>query len=360
MAAIMITRLDRYLLVAILRGVGLVVAVLLTLGGSFLFMEQQDDIGVGQYTTGDALLFVLLNLPQQVWELLPISALIGALLGLGTLARGSELNVMRASGLSIWRIARGVSIAGLALVAAGFFFSEIVAPPAAQVARQLKTFAKFQNVNFGGSQEAWARDGNLVITIERQLGKSQFGGMMVFELNDDHSLRAIGRAITARADASGRWLLEPYVESRFDTDRVHSAQTANRQIDSKIGAEFLGIAAAEPTQLPTATLWRVISHLETNGLDAHESRYVMWSRIARIVAAFFAVMLAFPFVFGSLRSSGTGSWVATGLGLGLLFFMMQNLLESSVRVFGSDPLLFAWIPTALMAIVGFTLIARVR
>ena len=66
MAAIMITRLDRYLLVAILRGVGLVAAVLLTLGGSFLFMEQQDDIGVGQYTTGDALLFVLLNLPQQV------------------------------------------------------------------------------------------------------------------------------------------------------------------------------------------------------------------------------------------------------------------------------------------------------
>ena len=56
-------------------------AVLLTLGGLFLFISQQGDIGTGDYGTADAFLYTLLNLPQQAFELLPIGALIGALMG---------------------------------------------------------------------------------------------------------------------------------------------------------------------------------------------------------------------------------------------------------------------------------------
>ena len=90
--------LDRYVLRSVLVGVGMVVFVLLSLGGLFLLIGQQDDIGIGRYTALAALQFVVLNLPQQAWELLPISALIGALIGLGNLARGSELIVMQRRG----------------------------------------------------------------------------------------------------------------------------------------------------------------------------------------------------------------------------------------------------------------------
>ena len=57
--------LDRYLIRAILGSVLMVMAVLLVLGGLFLFIGQQDDIGVGGYTAAQAFIFVLLNLPQQ-------------------------------------------------------------------------------------------------------------------------------------------------------------------------------------------------------------------------------------------------------------------------------------------------------
>ena len=93
--------LDRYLIRAVLGGVLVVMAVLLTLGALFLFANQQDDIGIGSFTALDAFGFVLLNVPQQVYELMPIAVLIGSLLGLGALARGSELTVMRACGK--WR-----------------------------------------------------------------------------------------------------------------------------------------------------------------------------------------------------------------------------------------------------------------
>ncbi|HEX6639374.1 MAG TPA: LptF/LptG family permease, partial [Steroidobacteraceae bacterium] len=109
--------LDRYLIRAVLGGVFVVMAVLITLGALFLFSGQQDDIGVGTYTAVDAFWFVLLNVPQQIYELMPIGVLIGALIGLGSLAKGSELTVMRAAGISVWRIAGSVLMAGVLLTA---------------------------------------------------------------------------------------------------------------------------------------------------------------------------------------------------------------------------------------------------
>ena len=65
--------LDRYVIRAVLGGVFVVLAVLVALSALFLFANQQDDIGIGTYTALDAFWFVLLNLPQQVYELMPIA-----------------------------------------------------------------------------------------------------------------------------------------------------------------------------------------------------------------------------------------------------------------------------------------------
>jgi lipopolysaccharide export system permease protein len=352
--------LDRYILRSVLAGVGMVVLVLLSLGGLFLLIGQQDDIGVGRYTAVSALQFVVLNLPQQAWELLPISALIGALIGLGNLARGSELIVMRTSGLSIWRVARPVVAAGLILALLGALIGEAIAPTLEQYARQQKAFAKFNDVSVAASGDAWVRDGNLLVNVERQTGESQFGGMMVYEIAADGRLLAMGRAVSARAGSNGSWSLEQYAETRFDAARITSSRAPRRELSSNVTAEFLGIAASSPSQLPARALWSMVSHLEANGLDSREPRFAFWSRISRTLAPIFAVLLALPFVFGSLRSSGAGARVALGLILGIAFFLLQRMLESGAMVFEGNPALFAWLPTLLMAAAALLLIRRTR
>ncbi len=354
------TMLDRYLLRTIGGSVLMVMAVFLTLGGLFLFIGQQDDIGVGTYGAIDALVFVLLNLPQQAWELLPISALIGTLVGLGGLARGSEITVMRASGLSVWRIARAAVFAGVLLAAAGALLGEVLAPPMQQLARQQKAFGKFENVSFAGRGGAWVRDGNLLVNVERQSGDAEFGGMMVFELDAGYRLRAIGRAASATADPAGGWRLSRYQESRFVDDRVTVRRDASHSLDSNVSAEFVGIASTSPSQLPSATLYRLIRHLQANDLDTEAPLFAFWSRIARTVAVLFGVLVAVPFVFGSLRSSGGGARTTVGLLIGIAFFLLQRMLESGAVVFDLDPVLLAWIPTGLLAAVALTLLARTR
>src|SRR5450631_4704995 len=134
--------LDRYLYRTVLVYACMALAVLITLGGLFLFISQQSDIGVGDYRAADALVFTFLNLPEQAFELLPIGAMIGALMGLGHLASGSELVVTRASGVSVWRIAWPVGLAGLTLSVIMFGIGEYAAPSMAQFAKREKTVLK--------------------------------------------------------------------------------------------------------------------------------------------------------------------------------------------------------------------------
>jgi lipopolysaccharide export system permease protein len=101
-------------------------------------------------------------------------------------------------------------------------------------------------------------------------------------------------------------------------------------------------------------------HLRENGLDATSQEFAFWSRIARTTAILFAALLAVPFVFGSLRSAGSGARTLIGVLIGMVFFLLQRMLESGAIVFDASPVVLAWFPTALLAAAALGLIARTR
>ena len=352
--------LDRYIVRAILSSVLLVMLVVLVLGALFVFIDQQDDIGTGHYTALGAFWYTLLNMPQLAYELLPITALIGSLLGLGSLARGSELTVVRASGVSIVRLAGIALLAGLLLIVVELLLGEVLAPPLQQAAREQKAFSKLSNVSFGGGGGAWVRDGDLILNVAGQYSQRQFGSMQIFELSPQHRLIALGHATRATAGSRGKWLLSDYTESRFADDAVTTRPPGQRLLASKLTAGFLGLAVEDPKQLTSRALWRLIRYYRSNALDTREYLFAFWSRIARTLAIAFAVLLAIPFVLGSLRSAGAGTRMMLGLILGIGFFLLQRLIESGTIVFDLNPVVLAWLPTALLATVTVGLLARAR
>lgn len=352
--------LDRYLVRTILSTVLLVMIVFLVLGGLWVLIDQQDEIGIGHYTVWGALWYTLLNLPQQAYELLPITVLIGALLGLGGLARGSELTVVRATGVSVARIAGTTLLAAGLLIGVELILGEFLGPPLQQVAREQKAFSKLSNVGFGTGSGAWVRDGNLIFNVAGQSGERQFGGMQIFELSPQHQLVAVGHARRATAGTNRKWLLTDYAESRFSDDTVSAAPPAERIIESNVTAGFLGLAVQDPDQLTIGALWRLIRYYRSNALDAREYVFAFWSRIARTVAVAFCALLAIPFALGPLRSTGSGTRMLLGMALGIAFFLLQRLIESSTVVFALNPVVLAWLPTALLAAVSVGLLARTR
>ena len=354
------TILDRYFAKTVLLHTLMVMAVLLALMTLVTFIGQQDDIGQGNYDVKGAFFVTLLQLPQQTYQLLPIGALIGAIIGLGGLARDSELTVVRAAGISVWRIAVSAGIAGLVVAALLWVIGEYFAPPAAQYARQYKIFSRYSQIEFAGSRSAWLREGPYFINVRRQAAENLFGGVFIYELDDDRRLTLVARAETATQDETGHWVLSNYAETRLGRDRV-TARTLGRLVtNQKFNAEFLGAAATEPGSLPLADLYAYKAHLKSNELDSTVWEIAFWSRISRLVAAVVVCIFAVPFAFGPLRSAGAGARTVIGIMVGVLFVLLTQTLENSGQVYGLDPLLVAWGPTALLLMVALVAIWRVR
>jgi len=351
--------IDRYIVRAVLGATGLVMAVFLVIAVLFTFIGEQGDVGQGHYTGLSALWFSLLSLPQEAWELLPIGALIGSLLGLGQLARGSELIVLRASGVSVARIAGSALIAGLLLLAGETVLGELFASQLERTAYAQKAFERFSDASFGGGA-AWVRDGNTIVNVERSSNGGRFGGMLLFKLSPEHRLLAIAHAARATPSAKGRWLLSGYTESRFASDRVLGGSSGEHTLVSNLTEGFLALAAAPLRDLTARALWTLIEYDRANALDPSAYLFAFWSRIARTIAIAFAVLLGIPFVLGVLRTAAAGSRMLVGLLLGLGFFLLQRLIESGTVVFDLNPIVLAWMPTALLAAVTLVLLARAR
>ena len=139
-----------------------------------------------------------------------------------------------------------------------------------------------------------------------------------------------------------------------------AARTVDRLVtDARFNADFFGIAVAQPGSLPLADLYAYKQHLEKNQLDASMWDIAFWSRISRLVAAVVVCVFAVPFAFGPLRAAGAGARTVVGIMAGVLFVLLTQTLENSGQVYGLNPLLVAWGPTALLTVVSLLAIWRV-
>ena len=351
--------LTAYLMRAILSSTLLVLGVLLALAGLFEFIGQLDDIQ-GNYTVPMALIYALLRLPQLSFEMLPIAALIGSLLGLGGLANSSELVVMRTAGISVSRLAGMVAVSGLALTIGTALVGEFISPPTDYFARTMRNDARFEkdDVDFGNA--AWVKDGPVILHLERINSEFEFGGVYLFRFNEDHSLQSIARAENSGIDDTDQWVLENVRETRFVGDGVRAMQASVALESFDLNSELLGITLVKPVSLSARGLMSYINYLKRNELTARRYETELWSRIARTATVLIMPVLALGFVFGSLRSSGYGGRLMLGVLIGLGYFLASEMLANSGQVFNLNPAIVSWMPSAALLLIALFALSRVR
>jgi len=350
--------LNRYLFNAIIGTTALVILVLLSLGAFIEFVGQLDDLGEGNYDLWKAIQYVALKLPHHAMGLLPVSVLLGSLLGLGSLAAGSELIVMRAAGISPMRMARSVAVTGVIIAVVGGGIAEFVAPQMDLYARQLRAVAKSGEADITGSS-AWLRDGNLIFNVRPSIDGTDYGGVYIFRVDKGVFLSGIGRGDSVQSDADDEWALSNYKESEFVAGGVTIRTEVAQERVAKL-TDLLSITAVRASSLTGQELWAYIKYLKANGLDADTYEIALWTRLATMVGVAVMCVLALPFVFGSLRSTGAGARMIIGILIGLGYFLLNRTFEDSSAVFDLNPVLVAWIPTALLIIGTVVGLRRLR
>lgn len=351
--------LSKYLMRVILTSTLLVLLVLLALAVLFEFIGQVDDVQ-GDFGILQALLFAVLRLPQLSFEMMPVAALIGSLLGLGVLANNSELVVMRTAGVSVVRLAGMVALSGVTLMIATALIGEFIGPPLDYFARNMRDEARHGNQGRDFGNAAWVKDGPIMLHLERVNTDFNFGSVYLFRFNEDNTLRSIARAENSAIDENDKWILENFRETRFLDDGVQVVSSALAIESLHVDSDVLGISLVKPISLSARGLMTYINYLKTNDLKAIRYEMELWSRVATTATVAIMPVLALAFVFGSLRSSGAGGRLMIGVMIGLGYFLASETLSSSGQVFDLDPALVTSLPTIVLLMITVFALSRVH
>jgi lipopolysaccharide export system permease protein len=348
----------RYLFRSIIGMVLLVLSVLLGLAAFIEFVTQLDDIGSGSYGVFQAFIYTLLKLPNLASQMLPMAVLLGALLGLGDLANHGELIILRAAGVSMLRLARSVMWTGLALSLFALILGEYVGPPLDNYARQFRAEAKHAGEAVTTGRSAWIRDGDTFLNISRLTDDFRLGGVYLYRMDSDGQLASIGRADSAGIDDANQWVLSNFEESVFVGSGVKTNRVRRSTQPNNLSADLIGLTVVRPDSLTGTELFRYVQYLKRNDLDTRRFEVAFWGRFAAAAAVAPMCVLALPFVFGRMRSSGSGARMVVGLIVGLAYFLVSRGLADGGQVYELNPLLIAWFPT--IALVAVTMIALLR
>lgn len=343
----------------ILASTALVLVVLLALAGLFEFIAELDDTR-GDYQTPRVIIYTALRLPQLAFEMLPVAALIGSLLGLGTLAANSEIIVMRSAGLSIRKMSTMVAGTGFVLLVITGLLGEFIGPPLDYFARNMRSEARYQQDDERLGNATWVRDGPVILHLERVSSEFEFGTLYMFLLDEQNGLASIARAENSGIDQDDRWILEGLRETRFEDQGVQVFESSLAIEAFNINAEVLGISLVKPQSLSGRGLMSYVAYLKRNNLDARRYETELWYRISRTATVLVMPVLALAFVFGSLRTGGAGARLMIGVIIGLSYYLASEMLANSGQVFNFDPAVIAWLPSAMLVIVTVVALNRIR
>ncbi len=349
---------ERYIGRTLFSHVLVVLLVLLALYFFSTLMGEMGNVGKGSYSTVDALSYSLMLLPRQAYELFPLVALVGTILGIGSLASSNELTVLRAAGVSIKRLAWAVMKNGFLLIALVVVMGETLAPQLEKQAHAERLASLAKSVSINANDGLWARDGKDFININRLIPGGRASGISRYRF-EAGQLVAIDYAPQGQYEAEG-WLVGPVLSTQFSDNRVSSSEVAEAHWPSTLTPEVVNVATMPPENLALWELFEYVGYLRENNLATGRYETAMWVRLFTPLATGGMILLALPFVFGSLRAVSIGQRVMVGSLIGVVFYLVNGMFSRLGIIFDITPVISAGTPTLLVYLLWFQLMRRVH
>jgi len=309
----------------------------------------------------DVLHYYLIVLPEAIVLILPMSLLLGVLFCLSNLGKHNELIAMRASGLSVTRLAMPLLAIGALAATVVFAVNEAFVPRAKERADAFMSILrgrgeKYVLENFFYFNAAEHRDWY----VHRFNTRS--GEMDHVEVRQQKPDGSPDIEIFAdRAHwAESKWTF--YDADIYDykqTKPIHVAETNFPAI--KESPKRLAVEARKPDQLTTSELRHYIRVMLRSGRKARLAEYqVIYDyRYAFPLTSLLVVWIGIPL---GMRVSRRGPMLGVGMALLLVvaYYFMSNIALAMGKGERIPPLLAAWLTNVVFSVVGGVLLARAR
>jgi lipopolysaccharide export system permease protein len=350
-------RLDLYLGKSVFSATLLVWLVVSILDALFVLLGQLADIGRGDYSLTDAVLFVLLGLPMRAWQAFPVAVLIGAVLGLGNLAAHRELNAFRLAGCSTLRLTRATMYTGVLLIATALLLGEGWAPHSQKLAQQLRSQAIYEDVSLQRDAGFWVRDGRRFIQVHRSEVDGSLSRVNIYQLAAGSRLQKATGALSARPQ-SGDWLLKDVSVSEFHDQRIAVEHRDEVRWSHLIDVRLAQLLTRDASTLSLSRLREYIDYLQSDAGDVLAYRLNYWQRLAAPVSALTMLLLGVALVLGPLAGRTLGQRLMVAVLAGLAFDLLADIIAHAGLVYGVSPLLSAFVPSLLVLSIAGAVVSK--
>lgn len=355
-------KLDRYIRNIVFLAMLMVLMVLGGLDLIFMIFEEVSETNE-RYQALDAVIYVLMVFPRHIYELLPMTALIGALAGLGIMASNNELVVMQAAGVRVLRIVWAVMKPTGIIMVLGLGLGEFVAPQLELKAEVNKALANGQEVTLSNGG-VWQRDGNEYIHFNAIEPGGILHGISIYEYGDQRllSLTFASSARYKETEDDAYWLLQKGNKTVYSMteEGIVSEQLSfeSERWQVELTPDLLQVLIIDPDKMAISDLYQYANRFESQGQDGSVYLLSFWKKALQPLTTAALVLVAISFIFGPLREATMGSRVTTAIFFGLGFIMFQRLLNTLSLVLQFNPFFAVILPILIIAIIGTFLLKR--
>jgi LPS export ABC transporter permease LptF/LPS export ABC transporter permease LptG len=337
--------------------------VLLTVGfillfEVFTFFELLDDFAQHRAGVVEITQYFLFLACYLFYQLAPLAALVSVLVTLGVMTKNNELVAFKASGLSLYRIALPLLLAGVFLAASLVILDDTYLPYANQRQDALRNQIKGRPAQtyyqpsrqwiFGESSKIYNYE---LFDPDHEL----FGGLNVFELNPA-TFEIRRRIYAARAhwdSQQGLWILESGWIRDFDHGQVtrYTPFLASALNELSEPPSYFNREVRQSYQMTWWELKRYIGDLHQAGFDVARLSVQLQKKLSFPLVAPIIILLAIPFSI-LVGTRGAVGGLALGVGIAIVYWAASALTEAMGAVGQLPPLLAAWAPDTVFGFLG--------
>jgi LPS export ABC transporter permease LptG/LPS export ABC transporter permease LptF len=339
------------------------------------FFDLADKLFRGETTTGVLLRYFFFQTPQFVYYVIPMAALVATLVTVGVLAKNSELTVMRACGISLYRTVAPLVLFALAGSAVLFGIEERLLAPANREADRLNRQMRGWPPPMSVLDRQWVAgtQAEMYRFDYFDAGTNTFSRLFVYAVDQKAwDLRAVTYAESAtwvespRDPGTGEWRgRQGWIRELTpnETQPVELKPARYEAFDEQAlrldPPSYFKAEVPDAEMMTYGQLRRYIAQLESGGTYA--ARYIvsLQRKIAFPFVTVIMTMLAVPFAVTTGRR-GALYGVGVGIVLAIVYWIALSLFGALGEGGVISPALAAWAPNILFGSAAIYMILTVR
>jgi LPS export ABC transporter permease LptG/LPS export ABC transporter permease LptF len=345
--------LDRYISRLYVRIVGLSFLALLGLFYIATVIDRSDKLFKGQASTGMLMELLAYRTPQFVYYVIPIAALLSVLVTFGVLSRTSELTVMKACGISLYRAALPIVLLSLVGSIVLFGLEQEIMARSNRQAEVLDSVIRGRPVKtFSPLNRRWivGRDGSIYHYGYFDPDANALTALTVYT-PDAARWRLARQTYAARAEYRGEWIGLKGWTQEYSARVPTWDWFAQRPLPLE-PPEYFETEEPIADLMTVGQLRRFIDDLSASGFNVVPLAVELQRKLAFPFVTFVMTLLAVPFGVTTGRR-GTLYGIGLGIVIALSYWFLVSVFVAIGKAGLLSPMLAGWTPN-IIVVAGAT------